>query len=65
MGMVEKGKETTAGLNMAVQEVANRLEDAGFEIFGIEPWGGGLPACRRPYCVQIALAVPKSHEENG
>ena len=56
--------KATAGLNVNLQKVVNRLAEAGFEVFGIEPWGGGLLASRHPFCVQIALAVPKNQKGN-
>jgi hypothetical protein len=54
--------KSTAGMNADLMEAVNRLAEAGFEVFGIEPWGGGLPAIRHPFCVQIALAIPKNQE---
>jgi hypothetical protein len=56
-------EETTAGLNAYLQSVVDHLAAGGFEVFGIEPWGGGLPLGRRGYTVNIAPALPNVQKE--
>jgi hypothetical protein len=52
-------KAYTAGLNDGLQCVVDYLAAGGFEVFGIEPWGGGLPLDRPACTVHIARAIPR------
>jgi hypothetical protein len=59
-----ESKDYTVGLNAGLQCVVDYLAAGGFEVFGIEPWGGGLPADRPACTVHIARAIPREPEKN-
>jgi hypothetical protein len=56
-------KDCTVGLNEGLQRVVDYLAAGGFEVFGIEPWGGGLPPDRPACTVHIARAIPRDPEK--